>query len=162
MAQADYFLKLDGINGESQDSVHTNEIQLSSISWGVSNSGSGGFGMGSGSSKSSVMDMQVTKTTDLASPNLWAACCSGKSIGDAVLTMRKAGGDAPVEYLVFNLTEVFVTSHTGSGHDGGGIAQESVSLNFSKIKITYTPQNPDGSPGASIDKTYDVKANEVS
>lgn len=34
----DYFLKLDGIEGESADSNHKNEIQLMSWSWGASRS----------------------------------------------------------------------------------------------------------------------------
>ena len=32
----DYFLKLDGIEGESADSNHKNEIQIMSWSWGAS------------------------------------------------------------------------------------------------------------------------------
>ncbi len=75
--------------------------------------------------------------------------------------MRRAG-EKPQEYLTYELTEVYVSSMTTSGHEGGGIAQESVSLNFSKVKVTYTPQNADGSPGAKNEKTYDVKANKAS
>ena len=40
MALVDYFLKIDGIQGESQDSKHKNEIQLESWSWGEQQSGS--------------------------------------------------------------------------------------------------------------------------
>jgi len=32
---ADYFLKLDGIPGESTDAKHKDEIELVSFSWGV-------------------------------------------------------------------------------------------------------------------------------
>lgn len=32
----DMFLKIDGIDGESVDSTHTNEIELLSLHWGMS------------------------------------------------------------------------------------------------------------------------------
>ena len=51
------------------------------------------FGKGSGASKSDVHDIVVTKLTDLATPPLMKACASGKTIGDAIITIRKAGGD---------------------------------------------------------------------
>ena len=37
MAAADFYLKIDGIDGESEDSKHTKEIEVQSWSWGESN-----------------------------------------------------------------------------------------------------------------------------
>ena len=48
MAQSDYFLKLDGIDGESDDRIHKEWIELSSFSWGESNAVGGGRGGGRG------------------------------------------------------------------------------------------------------------------
>src|SRR5438552_3280112 len=49
-AVADYFLKLDGIAGESVDAKHKDEIELVSFSWGVTQQlvteGSGGASVG--------------------------------------------------------------------------------------------------------------------
>ncbi len=39
MALVDYFLKIDGIQGESQDKTHKNEIEIESFSWGAIQSG---------------------------------------------------------------------------------------------------------------------------
>jgi type VI protein secretion system component Hcp len=36
----DMFLKIDGVKGESKDQAHTQEIDVFSWSWGMSNSGS--------------------------------------------------------------------------------------------------------------------------
>jgi type VI secretion system secreted protein Hcp len=44
MAIGDYHLKIDGVEGESPDGVHTNELQLESWSWGCTNSGSSHLG----------------------------------------------------------------------------------------------------------------------
>jgi type VI secretion system secreted protein Hcp len=161
MAQEDYFLKLDGIKGESQDDKHKDEIHVSSFSFGVTNAGTGGSNLGSGGGRANIQDLHFTKVVDQASPNLFLACATGKHIPKATVTVRRAG-EKPQEYLVYNLTEVFVSSVSTSGHEGGGIAQESVSLNFSKVELNYTPQNADGTPGAKNTKTYDVKANKGS
>jgi type VI protein secretion system component Hcp len=38
MSAVDYFLKIDGIKGESQDSKHGGEIEIQSFSWGATQS----------------------------------------------------------------------------------------------------------------------------
>ena len=37
MAQGDFFLKIDGIDGESKDSKHQGSLELDSWSWGETN-----------------------------------------------------------------------------------------------------------------------------
>ncbi len=160
MAQEDFFLKIDGITGESQDDKHKEQIHLTSWSIGVSNSGTGGANLGSGGGRSNVQDLHFTKQVDQSSPNLFIACCTGKHFPNATITVRRAGED-PQEYLTYDLTEVYVSSFNSSGHEGGGLALEAGSLNFSKITMTYTPQNANGTPGAANPKTYDIKANKA-
>jgi type VI secretion system secreted protein Hcp len=160
MAVPDIYLKLDGVDGEAQDTDHQNQIEILSFSLGVTNQGSGAIGVGSGSSRANVQDLYITKHVDKASPGLFINCCLGKSHGTATLYIRKAGGDAPVEYLTYDLAEVFITSVQTSGSDGGGIATETASLNFAKVELTYTEQNADGSPGKSTPKWYSVKTHE--
>ena len=129
MAQEDYFLKIEGVKGESQDDKHKDEIHVSSFSFGVTNSGTGGSNLGSGGGRSNVQDMHFTKVVDASSPNLFIGCATGKHFPNALVTVRRAG-EKPQEYLTYKLTEVYISSITTSGHEGGGIAQESVSLNF--------------------------------
>ncbi|MGO8797949.1 MAG: Hcp family type VI secretion system effector [Roseiarcus sp.] len=161
MAQGDTFLKLDGIEGESQDDRHKGEIHIKSYNLAAANSGSAGANLGSGIGKAQVQDLGFTKHVDKSSPNLFISCCSGKPIQTAVLTVRKAG-EKPQEYMTITLTEVFVSSFNHTGNDGAGLPLESVSLNFSKIKFEYKTQLSDGTLGAAIAKTYDIKANKIS
>jgi type VI secretion system secreted protein Hcp len=55
MAAVDYFLRIDGIEGESADAKHKGEIDVLSWSWGASNTGSGA-GAGGGVGRASVQD----------------------------------------------------------------------------------------------------------
>jgi len=161
MAQEDYFLEIDGVKGESQDDKFKEKIHVNSFSFGVTNTGTGGSNLGSGGGRSNIQDLHVTKVTDASSPNLFIGCATGKHFPTATLSVRRAG-ETPQIYLVYKMTEVYISSHTTSGHEGGGIAQESLSLNFSKVEMSYTPQDATGASGAKNTKTYDVKANKAS
>ena len=161
MARADYFLKIDGLDGESQDDKHKNEIHIESFHLGVANHGSGHQGTGSGSGKAMVHDLHMTKQTDKASPNLFIACCNGKHFKDATLTVKKAG-EHPHSYLIYKMDDVLISSFNSKSHPGGDIAQETLSLNFRKVEMSYVPQNKDGTAGAKIVKAYDVAANKAS
>ena len=61
------------------------EIQVQSVSLGVSNAGTGGSNTGSGSGKANVQDMHFTKYVDKSSPNLFINCCSGKHFPNATI-----------------------------------------------------------------------------
>jgi type VI secretion system secreted protein Hcp len=161
MASGDLFLKLESVEGESPDDKHPKEIQILSYSLGVSNAGTGAVGSGSGASKASFSDMSLTKYADNSSPNVFINCFTGKHHPTAILTVRKSG-EKPQEYLVITMYEVFITNWSHSAADGGGLPMESFSLNFSKIKMEYKPQNPDGTLGAANPKTADIKKNVAS
>ena len=164
MAQADYFLDLDSVEGESQDddSRMKNKIHVSSFSFGVTNTGTGGSNLGSGASKSNVQDLHVTKTMDKSSPNLFIGCANGKHFPKATFYVRRAG-ENPQVYLKYELTEVFISSYSTSGHEGGGIAQESVVARTSPRSRCPTTSRRRTAPGTTeIPKTWDVKANKAS
>ena len=90
MAAVDLFLKIDGIQGESKDAKHANEIDVDAFSWGETNVVSNAGG-GRGAGKVAMQDFHFTKRLDTASPMLFLACASGKHFPKAVLTARKAG-----------------------------------------------------------------------
>src|SRR5437660_9675235 len=89
----DYFLKIDGVDGESQDAKHPSEIQLESFSWGATQTGTFAFGGGGGASKVQMQDFHFVMKHNKASPKLMLACANGEHIPKAVLTARKAGKD---------------------------------------------------------------------
>jgi len=158
----DMFLKFAdaaSIAGESKDKVHKGEIDVLAWSWGMSNSGSAQTGGGAGSGKVNVQDLSVTKWTDKATVNLQLACATGAHIDSAILTVRKAGGKGPVEYIKITMTEVMITSITAGGSGGEDRLTENISLNFAKVDYQYTPQKDDGSADTAIDFKFDIAAN---
>jgi type VI secretion system secreted protein Hcp len=154
----DMFLKLDTIPGESADSKHTNEIDVISFSWGMTQSGNTHVSSGSGSGKVDVKDLTITKYVDAASPALVKSCCNGAALKNAILTVRKAGG-TPVEYYVVTLTNVIVSAVTPGGASGQDRLTESVTLNFGQFSVQYTPQKADGSPGPAKTIAWNIASN---
>lgn len=160
MAQVDYFLKLDGIDGESTDHKHKNEIQLESWSWGETNAGSShDQSAGSGAGKVQMQDFHFTTKTNKASPKLMLACATGQHVKKAVLTCRKAGGDQQ-EYQTVTMSDLLVSSYQIGGSHGDLIPTDQCSLNFSKIEFEYKPQDATGKVGSPVKTGYDLKLNK--
>jgi len=154
----DYFLKLDGIKGESADAKHKDEIDILSFSWGAVQTGVGAVGGGSGSGKVSFQDLHFVMKLNKSSPTLLQNCATGKHIPNALITARKAG-EKQVEYLKIKLTEVLVSSYQSGGSQGDEIPMDQVSLNFSTINIEYADQNKDGSLNPPTLASWDLKQN---
>ena len=160
MAAVDYFLKIDGIQGESLDSKHKGEIQLESFSWGETNPGTAHSGGGGGAGKVQMQDLHFVMQINKASPKLMLACASGKHIKQAVLTARKAG-KTQQEFLVFKFTDVLVSSYqTGGSQHAEVLPMDQVSFNFARIELEYRPQKADGSLDAPIKAGWDLKTNK--
>jgi type VI secretion system secreted protein Hcp len=157
----DFFLKIDGIEGESTDSKHKGEIDVASWSWGETNTGSMHFGGGGGAGKVSMQDFQFTMRMNRATPKLMQACATGQHIKKAVLTCRKAGTEQQ-EYLKITFSDLLVSSYQ-TGASGGMdevLPTESISLNFAKIEFEYKPQKADGTLDGAIKASYDLKLNK--
>lgn len=159
MAAVDYFLKLDGIEGESTDDKHKNEIDVESWSWGETNSGSHAGGGGGGAGKVSMQDFHFVMKVNKASPKLMLNCATGEHIKKAVLTCRKAGGEQQ-EYLMVTMSDLLVSSYQTGGSSGSVIPVDQISLNFSKIEFEYKPQDEKGKVGSPVKVGYDLKLNK--
>ena len=141
----DMFLKIDGIDGESQDKTHPNEIEIDSFSWGVTNTGSSSSGGGSG--KAVPQDFHFTAGVSKASPNLMLACATGKHINSATLTCRKAG----FEFQKVRLFDVLVSSYAPVGDTHEDRPEDGFSLNFVKIDFLYPVQRTGETVEDSVD-----------
>jgi type VI secretion system secreted protein Hcp len=160
MAQVDYFLKIDGVDGESTDDKHKGEIQIESYSFGGTNSGSFSSGGGGGSGKVSLGDFQFVKKVDKSSAKLLAACATGEHLKTATLVCRKAGKDQQ-EFLTIVLSPVLVSSLQHGGSAGSDIIPtDQVALSYGKIEFKYKEQKPDGSLGGEVVSGWDVTTNK--
>jgi type VI secretion system secreted protein Hcp len=159
MASVDYFLKIEGVDGEATDSKHKGEIDIQSWSWGETQVGAEAYGGGGGAGKVSMQDFNFTMRVNKASPKLFLACATGEHIKKAVLTCRKAGKDQQ-EYLKVTFTDLLISSYQTGGSAGDIVPMDSISFNFAKIEWEYKEQKPDGTLGAAAKAGYDLKLNK--
>jgi type VI secretion system secreted protein Hcp len=154
----DYFLKLDGIQGESVDSNHKDEIQLHSFSWGGAQLSSVAGTGGSSAGKVSLSDFNIMKSLDKGTSKVFAALSTGKHIATGVLSACKATGvSGGKPFLTLKFKELFVTSQQISG--ASEIPTESVSFTYNEITIEYFIQNDQGNLTSTGSVTYNTKTN---
>jgi type VI secretion system secreted protein Hcp len=155
----DIFLKLDGIQGESMDASHSDEIAILSYTWGQSQPAVAAGG--GAASRVSMQDFQFTMHVNKASPKLFLACANGARIKTAILTVRRSG-ENPVEFLKWTLTDVTVASYqTAASAPSDAPPTDEISLRFTQIATEYTPVKPDGSLGMPIKDGWDSTTNRA-
>ena len=107
-----------------------------------------------------MTDLHVSANLSKASPQLLLACAAGTHIKSAVLTGRKAGkGQTRVPDLL-----ALATCSSAATRPAGATAEaplDSISLNFSKIEMTYREQTAKGSLGPPIRVGWDRKTNKA-
>ena len=123
VAQVDYFLKIEGVAGESTDHEHEGWIDLLSVTPIKKRPGNRGYA-----------PIQATKKQDRSSPKLAQYAAKGIHIKEVILHVRDK--NARGGYLRYKLKDVLVSSYQTSGSSGGDvIPTDSFSLNFSKIEF---------------------------
>ncbi|HEX3392214.1 MAG TPA: type VI secretion system tube protein Hcp [Solirubrobacteraceae bacterium] len=148
------FLKLDGINGGVTDKQHKGEIEISSFSFGISNTSSHGAGGGGGAGKTSFQSFKITKSVDKSSPLLALAAATGKHIKQAELIFaRKAGKHE--DFLEIKMNDVLISSYQ-TGGSSKGVPQEQLSFAFLKMQETFI--NGDGKPGPTVNVNVSANA----
>jgi len=143
MSQADIFLKLDTVPGESQDDKHKNELEIQSYSWGASNLGTADIGGGNSAGKAQFQDFHFTVPLGKAADLLFLRCVSGDHIPKATLTQRKAG-KTPQDALQIVFDNVMLTNVNIGNSTGAGLGTMQVSFNFESYKIQAFEQCADG------------------
>jgi type VI secretion system secreted protein Hcp len=162
MAAVDYFLKIDGVDGESEDKSYPKSLQIESFSFGGTNSGSSGYGTGAGTGKVNMQDFHFVVAHSKASAILFLKMCAGDHIGKAVLTCRKStgsdGGQLP--YLTVEFGDIVISSFQTGGSAGSPIPTEQISFNYTKIVWESKAQDKDGKISSGPKHGWDTKKNQ--
>ena len=132
----DYFLKIDGVDGESTDDKHKGEIEVESFSWGETQSGTAGHGGGGGAGKVQPQDFHFVKKLDKASPVLFIRLRDRRALQDGrpdgAQGRRRAAGVPSRSRWQTCLVSSYQLG--GSAH-GDVVPTDQVSLNFAKLEI---------------------------
>lgn len=147
----EFFLKLDGIEGESQDQKHKGEIEIDSFSLAVANAEAPSAGAG----KSAWQDMRFSGKIDKSYPKLRLACVSGERLKKALLTARKAG-KTQQEYLKLTMLDVLISSVQLGGSANPVVPSMHFTLTFARIEVEQASQKESGILGGKVKIAYDI------
>jgi type VI secretion system secreted protein Hcp len=135
-----WFLKVDGIAGESTAARHAKEIDVESWSFGAS-AGLPGAGSGAGSGRPTLDPFVVETRMSVATPALLRACVTGTHIRGATLTGTRSGGRG-MDVVTYAMSDT-----------AAGAPFDRFTLGFRTLTITYRPQAPNGAAGPAISVT---------
>ncbi|HWW69410.1 MAG TPA: type VI secretion system tube protein Hcp [Duganella sp.] len=159
----DVYLQIDGIKGESADSVHKDWIECKSVQWEVlqPKSATASSAGGHTAERTEHKDIVITKLADLATPLLLQNCSSGKTIPKAKFEFLRADGQGErIKYFEIELENVLISS-VAPHVQPGDILSESVSIKYSKVKWKYTQQKVGGGSGGNTSGGWDLSANKT-
>ena len=156
------FAKYDGIDGESKDANHDKWIDILSIDWGAHKPGGGATGQSRRRGGAVVEDITLTIEYEKSSPLLQEKCLMGEIIPKLELELTSTYGGARATYLIYELTNVMVTSFqtNASGNDEAGPPTVVIGNNFEEIKVTYTEYDDAGSSKGNVETSFTVGTGE--
>jgi type VI secretion system secreted protein Hcp len=154
-ASFNLFIKMDNITGEVTTKGYEGYIKLESFQWALERTISAPSGGGSTREASipSVSELTLSKTVDRSSTAIFLNALGSSPIATVTLVLVDTTTNAIFYRLTLN--EALVSSQAHSATAGSDKPFESVSLNFTKIRIeTFdsTGKTPTGSAGWDLSK----------
>lgn len=148
------YLQVEGIEGDVTAEGHEGWIECESLDWGVQRAIHTPTGRAEGreSAAPSVSEIAINKLVDKTSPILFADACVGRERGVKIDFVRI--GEAMQTYLEYELSNSLVSAYSVSAD--GDRPMESVSFNFTKIEMKYTPYDAAHRPQSPIVAGYDI------
>jgi type VI secretion system secreted protein Hcp len=152
-----YFLKLDGIAGESADAKHKEQIELVSFTWGATQTVRAPGGGGGGAGKAQLKQFEFLMRVNKASPQVFLAVMSGRHLKEASLSITRGAAKAALDWLKIKFSDVLITSYEQAGDEDG--PHELVAFDFAKVELSVTPQTGPGGQVTPVTAGWDVAKN---
>jgi len=146
------------IKGDSMKEKHGDWIKLDGAWMGVERAmvgTSGGADRDTDSPRFS--EIRLSKPADKSSVDLFVEAAGGTEPKKAAIHFCNESGDNKVEvYMSWELENALISSYSVSSEEGKH-ATETITLNFTKIKVAYTRLKPDGSAEKISPKGWDLE-----
>ncbi|WP_338525471.1 type VI secretion system tube protein Hcp [Pseudomonas batumici] len=141
------------IKGNCKETDHTGWIVIDS--WSFSSGRPISFDNDREVGVGFVSDMVFSKTTDIASPNLFIESITGKSLEEATLRIIQTSGSSTgknVPYIEFKL-QAPIICHYSINNGSGDRPTESFLINFTGLTYKYT-HFIDGKMDGEVEKSF--------
>jgi type VI secretion system secreted protein Hcp len=142
------FMRLGSIPGDSTVAGHAREIEVYDVCSTLGTNVTAHVATGAGSGQLQTAQFAFVKKVDVASPIIYQTMALGQHLNMTKIDFAKFG-EKPFTYYSMELTNGFIVGineYTNSNGD----TYERLVMEFDTAKFTYTPQNDDGTSGASV------------
>jgi type VI secretion system secreted protein Hcp len=145
------FANFGDIKGESTDKDHKDWVAILGYDHAITTILQRSAG-GLAAEEVDHAEFSIVKLLDAATPKLLEAACKGTHLPQVVIELWRSGGDKPVKYMEFKLTEVLISGVMQNGEPSGPqqFPTETIEMTFGAIEWTYTKQMPDGSAAGNV------------
>jgi type VI protein secretion system component Hcp len=150
---ANYFLTVQGMDGGSFNEIHPGSFDVNAFKFDVSNLFATTTGSGAGIGKAVFAPLSVNIEAGAHLNGLMNAAATGKHI--SLLRLQGENNNGQTVYDL-RMAEVVVTKVT----DSDGV--DKLQFSYSRVSLTTTDVNADGSLGTSQTFVFDLKTNAVS
>lgn len=124
------YLRVAGVEGESTDADHGGEIEILYVTWGR--------GVRAPTATGGPGSVTITKQVDKTSPLLMSKARARTTIAEATLKTPGKGPDGRPGILTYKMSGVTIASNAPS--PGAKSGQESITLNYKQISVTFAAQ----------------------
>jgi len=148
------------IKGDSTKSGHDKWVQVRSASFGVRRSVITSSGGADRDTNNPVFqDITLSKPCDVSSVDLFVEAAGGTQPKKAAIHFcNESGADKVEVYMSWELENALITSYSVSG--AGPQATETITLNYTKVKVAYTRFAPDGKLTKISPKGWDLETDK--
>jgi type VI secretion system Hcp family effector len=154
---ADIFLAIDGIQGDSTDARHKNQIAIESFAFLAKRPTTSSS---RGSTAVRFNGLRLDKVYDVSSPKLFAAATSGRHLKSATVTFSTSSDPSGTDVLTYKLTDVMLTSYEQGGANPDtkalGSLEEEIGLTAARVSVTEKTFNAAGKPGPAVTASWQV------
>ena len=155
-AQSGYFIKIEGIEGESMDKDHKGWSDLLSFSQAIHKPGSGVTGASRRRGDVILEDIVCVKEIDKSSPKLQEAASKGTVFPKVEIHLTTTIKGVKQTYYAYELKNVLITSYSILGNNET-VPSENISINFEEIKAIYTAYDDKGKKAGNVEYSWKVE-----
>ncbi len=130
------YMVIPDVEGETTTKGFEKQMELWSLSFGVSQSANPAQASGHSSAEAQLSPVSVTKSTDKATPILLEKCADASHFKDITFTLTRTADKKVQKYMTVVLKDALIADISfGAGQDGQ--PTETLSFVYSQIEWTY-------------------------
>jgi hypothetical protein len=155
-----YFLRLDGIPGDSTVNDYVNQIEGAGWMWGVSTSAAPTAGAGGGGAgKSKPIDFTFAAFSSIASPPIFLAVAQGKHLRFAILAVVRPGDSSSRPSGCARQRDPHVVRTVQLRHRRP--PRRCRQVDYAKVTYIANIQNVDGGIGDTVTTSFNFITNKA-